>query len=210
MTDNLHQPEVQASRQGDPVVTPPPAPDPFDPESLRLGQEFETAVGVRKTLITVPVRKPDKSWFVQVHPAESYCLKTAVIELKEDREIYLIAHSLWPELAGESTFGARALFTTITRQGVVFFWPIRLPGHDGKLDAWSESALEAASMAEGKWVRVCANMHLGAYEIFEAAGTLPPPVWPERPLGELLEIAFKDRFIDSLDHPVLRRLRGEA
>jgi len=27
---------------------------------------------------------------------------------------------------------------------------------------------------------------------------------------ELLKIAFKDRFIRALDHPILRRLRGEA
>jgi hypothetical protein len=29
-------------------------------------------------------------------------------------------------------------------------------------------------------------------------------------LKELLRIAFKDRFIDTYEHPVLRRLRGEA
>ena len=30
-----------------------------------------------------------------------------------------------------------------------------------------------------KWVRVTANMSLGAYEIFEASGDLPEPVWPD-------------------------------
>jgi hypothetical protein len=35
------------------------------------------------------------------------------------------------------------------------------------------------------------------------------PEWPEVPFGELLRIAFRDRLIESLDHPVLRRLRGE-
>jgi hypothetical protein len=28
-------------------------------------------------------------------------------------------------------------------------------------------------------------------------------------MGEILRIAFKDRYIDSMDHPVLRKLRGE-
>ena len=29
-------------------------------------------------------------------------------------------------------------------------------------------------------------------------------------IEELLRTAFKDRFISTLDHPVLRRLRGEV
>ena len=35
------------------------------------------------------------------------------------------------------------------------------------------------------------------------------PVWLEATLQQLLEIAFKGRLIDTMDHPVLRRLRGE-
>src|SRR5262249_4916585 len=132
------------SDNGAPVT---PGPDPFDPESLRLSQDFSASLGVKKALLTVPVRKPDKSSFIRVHPADEYALQTAVVELKEDRETYLVAPALWPELAGESTFSPRALFTAMSRQGVLFIWPIRLPGHDGKVDAWSQSALEAAQMA---------------------------------------------------------------
>jgi hypothetical protein len=188
---------------------PAPTPDPFDPGRLRLSVDFAATLGVKKALLTVPVRKPAKEWFIQVHPDESYRLQTAVLELKEDREIYLVDPALWPELATESTFSPRALFTSITRQGVVFLWPVRLPGPDGRLDEWNRSALDAATMAQGQWVRVAANMHLGAYEVFKASPDLPAPEWPEVPFAELLRVAFKDRFLTSLDHPVLRRLRGE-
>ena len=69
-----------------------PAPDPFDPAALRLSQDFAASVGVRKVLLSVPVRKPDKSWWVRVHPDEGYRLPTTVIELREDRgsESYLV------------------------------------------------------------------------------------------------------------------------
>lgn len=80
------------------------APDPFDPASLRLSQNFAASTGVKKLLTTVPVRKPDKSWFVRVHPDPSYSLETAVVDLKEDQETYLVERSLWDELASESTF----------------------------------------------------------------------------------------------------------
>ena len=46
------------------------------------------------------------------------------------------------------------------------------------------------------WVRVTANMSLGAYEIFEASGDLPEPVWPDFSFQEILKIAFRDRIVD--------------
>ncbi len=185
------------------------APDPFDIASLRISGNFSEAAGVKKAILSVPVRKPDKSWFVRVHPSSEYCLQTAVIELKEDRETYLVSRELWHELAGEATFSPRALFAAINRQGVLFVWPIRLPGTDGKVDEWSRTAIESADMARKQWCRVTANMSLGAYEVHYATGELSEPSWPEIPFKDVLRIAFKDRLIDRLDHPVLRRLRGE-
>jgi hypothetical protein len=186
------------------------AADPFDLSRLRLSQDFVAAAGVRKILNTVPVRKPSKEWFVQTHPDVDYRIQTCVVELKEDSETYLVDPSLWDELASESTFSPRALITTINRQGVLFLWPIRLPGADGRLDEWSRSAMDAATRATGKWLRVQANMSLGAYEMYEAAGQWAAPEWPEMPFQELVRIAFKERFINTHDHPVLKRLRGEA
>jgi hypothetical protein len=191
----------------------PAGPDPFDPAALRLPQDFTAALGVKKALLSVPVRKPDKAWFVRVHPAEEYRLQTAVIELKADRggETYLVAPSLWPELATEPTFSARVLFTAMNyTDRVVFLWPIRLPAPDGRKDEWSRTALEAAGMAMKKWSRVIANMGLGAYDVFEASGALPDPEWPDKTFAELLRLAFADRFVSSMDHPILRRLRGEV
>ena len=186
------------------------APDPYDVGRLRLSQDFAASVGVKKALLTVPVRKPAKEWFVQVHPDEAFRLQTAVIELKEDRETYLVDPTLWDQIATEATFSPRALFTAMNRQGVLFLWPVRLPGADGRVDEWSRSALEAASMAQGQWVRVMANMSLGAYEVFSAVADIPAPTWPDKSLSELLRVAFRDKLIDSMDHPVLQKLRGEA
>ena len=176
-----------------------------------MSQDFAATLGVKRALLTVPCRKPSREWFVQVHPDEDMRIQTAVLELKEDRETYLVDPKLWPELATtESTFGPRAIFTAMNRQRVLFLWPIRLPGTDGKIDDWSRSALEAAQLATGKWVRIAANMSLNAYDVYEATAKLPDPEWPDKPLAELLRIAFKDRHITSLDHPVLARLRGES
>ncbi len=211
MQDILQQ--AKPSGNHDDASQEQPAPKglgQFDPSRLRLSQDFSAAVGVRKALLTVPVRKPSKEWFIQTHPSADYRIQTAVLELKEDRETYLVDPSLWPELSTESTFGPRAIFTAITRQGVVFLWPVRLPGPDGKLDDWNQSSLDAAAMAQGRWLRVAANMALGAYEVFEASANLPAPEWPEVSFEQLLKVAFGKRYVDSLDHPILQKLRGEA
>lgn len=176
--------------------------------SLRLRQNFEQTVGVKKAFLTIPIRKPSREWFIRTNPALR--IETCVLELKEDREVYLVSPDLWTELVAESTFGTRALYGAINRQGVFFVWPVRLPGADGKLDDWNRSALEAASMAETRWIRVASNMSLGAYEVFEAQADWPEPEWPEISLGDILRTAFKGRVVETLDHPVLKRLRGEV
>ena len=64
-------------------------------------------------------------------------------------------------------------------------------------------------MAMKNWVRVQSNMSSNSYEVFLATGALADPVWPSQTMRQLLEIAFRDRVIESPDHPVLRKLRGE-
>jgi hypothetical protein len=53
-------------------------------------------------------------------------------------------------------------------------------------------------------------MGLGGYRIYYAQGELSEPEWPDKPLAEILQIAFRDRIVDSENHPVVRRLRGLA
>jgi hypothetical protein len=182
-------------------------PDPFDPASLRLDQSFIETSGVKKLLTTVPVRKPNNQDFVRVHPDQEYRLDTAIIELKDDRESYLVLPSVVPQLAGE--YAPVTLYTGINRQGVVFLWPVKLPTPDGKVNEWHRSAREAAERAMTCWLRVKADMALGAYAMFEASSTIPDPVWPVESFKELLKIGFRNRLVDEMGHPVLKRLRGE-
>jgi hypothetical protein len=204
-TFNVPTPPAEHNDQASPTTVP----DLFaDLDALRISQDFSQSHGVKKALLTIPVRKPSKEWFIRTNPKQR--LETYVLELKEDRETYLVAPALWPELASESTFGPRALYVAMNRQNVLFIWPIRLPGPDGKIDAWNRSALEAAARAETQWVRVASNTTLGAYEVSIATADGPEPKWPELSLEDILRIAFKGYLIESLDHPTLKRLRGEV
>ncbi len=180
--------------------------DTFDLSRLRIPQDFADKVGVKKALLTVPVRKPHRQEYVRVRPGPEWRLETAVLELKEESETYLVDPSLWSELPGEIT--PKVLFTTISRQNVLTLWPVKMPGEDGRMDNWNRSALEAADLASRKWIRMAASRALGAYEVFESIGDLPEPEWPEADLQQIIKVAFRDHFISSMDHPVVRRLRG--
>jgi hypothetical protein len=185
-----------------------PTPDPFDLASLRLNPSFIETAGVKKLLTTVPARRPSPQDFFRVHPLPEYRENFAMIDLMDDREDYLVRPEILPDLVGEVVY--KTLFTAINRQGVVFLWPIRLPAPDARKSEWPRSAREAAEKAMGQWVRLKANISLGAYEITLAGSVMAEPVWPELSYQELVRIAYRERMITTLDHAVVKRLRGQT
>jgi hypothetical protein len=200
-------PATEPEANGKPAAEPSPVvPDPFDVASLRLDQSFVESAGVKKLLTTIPVRKPHKQEFIRVNPDPAYRDAFAVIDWQEDREFYLLTPRVALALPGEFTMVR--LFTTINRQEVLSLWPVKLPGQDGKILRWHTSAAEAAEYAMSHWTRVRANMGLGAYEWAKADGEIPEPKWPDLSFSNLLRIAFKDRYVDTLDHAILQRIRG--
>ncbi len=196
-----------------PTTTPParPAsPDPFDPVSLRLGTDYSEGLGVRKVISTIPNRKPNKSEWFRVRPGEEWRLQTAVLELEKgvERATYLVAPSLWPDLSGE--IAPALLLTCVNRAGDLFLWRVKLPGADGRSNTWTDSALQIAKAAEDNWARMVSDTANGIYTHYEPSTDLPDPRWPTISFREIIRIAFRDRMIESLDHPVIRELRGDA
>jgi hypothetical protein len=185
--------------------------DPFsDLSKLRRSQDFIAHAGVKKPLISVPVRKPPKHNFFRVHPEEGYRMTLDLLLYDVDREFYLVL----PDMVGllqtldERLVASYRVYTCVIRQGTVFLWPVRLPGDDGKDLDWWRTAHECAVFATKQWVRITANMEQGAYEPAIAENLLVEPQWPDRPFNELLRIGLKNRMIDNPDHEVVRQLRG--
>src|SRR5688572_11489177 len=109
-------------RPGDDPARSAAGPDPFDPMSLRLADQLAD-LKVAEQIKSVPVRRPDKSWFIRVHPGPDYRLQTKLIVLKDQNEIYLVRRDLWAGLEDEPVLEPRQLVTAINRQGVLFLWP---------------------------------------------------------------------------------------
>jgi hypothetical protein len=75
---------------------------------------------------------------------------------------------------------------------------------------WNDSARHAVLLAEKQWISVPSNQQAGGYEALVAEKTHPEPEWPDLTLNEVLKLAFGDRLILDVDHPVLRKLRGAS
>ncbi len=201
--------EPEKPLQEEPPISkeePPAASQPTDFSQFAFSQNFGSQIKVIKRLTTVPVRKPSKTQWFQIHP--EYKLDVLLLKYGDRGDDYYLIE---PSLADQLIDLAQAfkLVVAVDRQGVVFVWPLRLPDAERAL-AWHLSALEAASHAEVQWTQMKANMGLGAYEFSAASGITDEPKWPKMLMNEILEIAFKNKIIDRLDHLVLKQLRGEA
>ncbi len=179
----------------------------FDLEALRLPQNFGEALGVKKLITHIPIRKPTKAEFFRVRAADQWRYQTMILEIKQESEIYLVARSVWDVVS--ELLRPAALHVAIDRQNNLFLIPVPLPGQDGRRNPWHQSLAEVVANAEKKWVRSVANKAVGAYDILIAEAKLPDPEWPELNFEQILEIAFRDRIINSIDHPVITQLLGQ-
>lgn len=204
-------------------TSPTPGVDPFDTSALgtpanifgedldltklALSQNFAQLAGVKRIITTVPVRKPNNQQFVRVRPGSDWSIQALTLTLKDGGDTYFVHPQLYAELAQEVR--PKLLYLYVTRDGSACLWPVNMPGDDGRLDAWSQSAHSAAKLAQSSWMRVAANFTVGAYETYQAANLVDEPLWPELSMREILNLAFKDKLITTLDHPIIKGLRGE-
>ena len=143
-------------------------PNPFDPDSLRVTGDVNT-VGAEKILVRISVRKPTKQEYFRVRPNPDFRLPCAILEIKDEREFYLVIPDVLPVLAEDVRNVELRLCQN--RQGVPFIWPVPMPGPDGRTNSWHEGAREAASLAKDSWIRMIAVMAEGSYSIYRASAT---------------------------------------
>jgi hypothetical protein len=175
-------------------------------ESLRLPVNYGATHGVQKLTVSVPVGKPAKTQFFQVHPDESMVFQAAIYEDKADSTTYVLTPAVaaaFPDLARPVE-----LYRAIDRAGNQRLIPVPLPGENGQRNPWHESLLQAVIQAKSKWVRVSANRSAGSYDVHVAQGDLQGPNWPSTALEELVDVAFRGRIISANDHAVIQSIQG--
>lgn len=180
--------------------------DPFDPSNLRLSQTFDGNIGARKELVNIPVRKPGAQEFIRISPKEELRMIAALLNWQEDGQLYLVTPAM-VEVIGKEAKPHR-LVPAITATEIFFVWPMKITPPGERENTWNMSADSAAQEALEKWVNIGSNKAAQMYEVRVAEGEIPEPKWPELSLKDILRLAFKDRFIQSIDHPIVKKLRG--
>jgi hypothetical protein len=108
------------------------------------------------------------------------------------------------------SFGPRLLAQCTTLDGgdFLFSLPLAWPGEEwGRNELTLRLALHDATR---HWVRVAFDEGSQGYRYESFKRRRVRPRWPGVTFDEVIQDTFRDRFIDSLSHPVLRRARGKG
>lgn len=186
----------------------------FDPKNFRKPQDPRLLRGPEQPLlggfpVVIEARKPRKEEFVRVHSNPAY---QAVLPLlvpgqpKKRREDNL--YFLHPNLAIPSDLEHfvhdHLVAAAITSEGVPFLYTLKCSDTE-----WYDSGVEAMRQATDHWVHVIPHQAESRYVTVRAIAELGEPRFPDLPLSVYFERAFSKHVIDSLEHPVVRKLRGD-
>ncbi|MDO6384700.1 hypothetical protein [Uliginosibacterium sp. 31-12] len=176
--------------------------------TLRLSTDFHQIAAGKPVLVEVPVAKPPKHAFFQTSQNIAHSISLCTLDAAKmgGSGVYAVS----AEVAARIPDQVRnvELRLAVTAQGAPYLVPIPHSGADGRQNPWHLSLARAMALAKGRWIRLSANQLRGAYDVFEALGELPEPQWPTESFDELVELAFKDRVITSVDHPLIQQLLG--
>lgn len=155
--------------------------------------------------------KHRKNTFYQRHPDEAWSNKPFGCLEHGMGETYVLNPSLVAPLL-EHGATKRRVYTLIDREGDILFAAYKLPDENHELDSWNKSIHRILSedWATSTWFKLISVKKGGKYVGRRAmANDLPSPDWPQdKTFQELFREAVQDRFIGSMDHPVVRSILG--
>ena len=184
----------------------------FDFRSLCQPTTFEQDSVTKKLITTIFLKKPRSGLdFIRIREEPDWTVVIYLMDMGREEEKYAVAPDIIPEVMDTGRLKRVRLYTGITFNGDdLFLSDIPFPDSDGKENEYNRTRAIAYEMAKHKWVKLQVNRALEAYEIVETKSNLPEPIRPEElsDIIKALEICFKDKLIDSVDHPVLKKVEG--
>ena len=196
-----------------PISVPKPTKSLMD---MCKSTEDPTIAGVETLLTALPYLKlSEANDWARLHPNEAthwsseYCFVSVPIKGQKKDTLHAIFEPIAKRWVPPKRI-KRFRLALATKPHDRFFL-CHVPSRN--LDnIWNSDALEACLRAKSKWVQADsrASENAEGYQVNYARDqdAFPEPAWPKQPLGELIEITFKGRIIDSDDHPALLRLLG--
>jgi hypothetical protein len=158
-----------------------------------------------RRLGSIEVRKPKRQEWFRSHP-EMFG-EISILRRESTGDFYVVDPALLQELVEETREAYIA--AAISYEGALFLWPIIKPKTDGSGIQLFENDLADLSLSRECWIRRQWVFGSKSYRV-DQANTDRPPEWPENTsISDWVQRAFRGRFIDNLDHQLVRQLRGD-
>jgi hypothetical protein len=120
----------------------------------------------------------------------------------EGRDPYIVAPSIAKQKTDEDVIRPILVVRYITMAGEEGLWLLKLDRPDAKSNRFNTSALRILEEAEKGWVRLISAKGHYRYQVSKKTLEQTPARFSNRSFQELINIAFRDRVIDSLDHEI--------
>jgi hypothetical protein len=159
-------------------------------------------------------KKAREGAFFRVNPNPAYQIDVLLHTEKDERgmegDTYFVDWRFADEVLASDWamfFQPARLYLAIERHSTKPYVHYVKSPRDGQTDNdWWVSSRTVTERAMREWVQ---PYNAGAgYDYHPAQRDIPDPVWPVTPFGQILQIAFKGRLIDSWDHEVMKSLVG--
>lgn len=158
-----------------------------------------------ETTTSLPVYRPSHKVAFRIRPDASSRHDFTVIELMSG-EVYLVSHEIAHEIRDVAK--PKSLFVAVDETGSTFILPITCWTGTGKPTSWSMSGANIVAKAKIAWVTMQSDRANFEYRALIVSKPIEPH-FPEASFDALLDEAFRDRVIDTLDHPAIAQARSE-
>jgi hypothetical protein len=194
-----------------------PREDIFEEPSVENPSQASTAINLDELLgdeealrhdmladteVPIDVRRPRKREFHAVHP--TYERIAVVVEHSVagslGRSYYATTKTMRARMEEEDLKRVKLVLCQSLSDRSWFVCPLNLDEAGRSENLYNRSALQFAEDAKGRFARRV-NRGRAYVAKFAPEGT-PPPTWPETPWVEILAEVFRERTIDSQEHPV--------
>jgi hypothetical protein len=181
--------------------------DPFDPVNLGIPSSYAAAINAQSSSKPYELRKPNDQEYFRTSAVESHCVRVGAIADKQDMgRVYVVSGAVLDEVIKRFPKSVRGveLVLTMSLVGVAFVWPVPLAEDRG--GQWNSTQRDAKKSGVDIWTNMAPGR--GRYDLTTVNNPKAVDWAAFPPFREILRQACAERFIDSLDHLLLRKLAG--
>jgi hypothetical protein len=181
--------------------------NPLSAASLVIDQShMEEFANAEDKSSVIECRRPPKGIFFTVRQETSKTWQDRAFYFLlqiEGRDPYIVAPDVAKQKQDEDTIRPVLIVRYVTMAGEEGLWPVKLDPPDGKSNRWNRSALNILEIAaSGKWVRIVSLKKEYRHQVSRRTFEETPPKFSDRAFTDLVNEAFKDRIVDSLNHEI--------